>query len=133
MANHLFATAASMVPQAGMSGVATIIPMTVQAVLENNRIKFKTEDIVCILPGNDKIAHMVIQNAVNTAIVTKESVKNNPIVYISCDKGNKKGNKNLANYLCWYCVEDKKVKTYLLDVNCTDKSRKDIAREIYHS
>ena len=99
MANHLFATAASMVPQAGMSGVATIIPMIVGAVLENAGIKVKTEDIVQILPVNDTIAHMVIQNASNTVMLTKESIKNNPIVYISCNKENKKGNKNLAKYL----------------------------------
>ena len=92
MASRLFATAASMVPQAGMSGVATIIPMIAGAVLENAGIKVKTEDIVRSLPANDTIARMVIQNAADTVMLTKESVKNNPIVYISCDKGNKKGN-----------------------------------------
>ena len=110
MGDCLFGTAASMVPQAGMSGVATIAPIIVGAVLENAGIRINTKVLVHSLPGNDTIANMVVQNAADSIILTKESIQMNPMVYISCDKGNKKGNKNLAKYLCWYCVKENKVK-----------------------
>ena len=54
-------------------------------------------------------------------------------MYISCDKGNTDGNKNLAKYLCWYYKEEKRVKTFLLDVDCTDKDTNDIVKAIQHS
>ena len=43
---------------------------------------------------------IVIQNAVNIIILTKESITKSPYVFMSCDKGNKKDNKNLAKYIC---------------------------------
>ena len=47
MGNRLFGTAAAMVPQAGMSGVATIAPMVVAAVLENvNMININYDHVV---------------------------------------------------------------------------------------
>ena len=52
---------------------------------------------------------------------------------ISRDKDNKKGNRNLAKYLCWYCKVDKRVKSYLLDVDCTYNKTDDIANTIKHS
>ena len=74
-----------------------------------------------------------MKNAVDTILLTRESIRNNPFVFISADKGNKKGNKNLAKYLCWYCVKDRRVKTYLLDVDCSDENSEDVAIAIKHS
>ena len=134
MGNRLFGTAAAMVPQAGMSGVATIAPMVVAAVLENaNIININYNDVVQSLPSNNTIARLVIGNAADTVMLTKISIKNNPVVYLSCDKGNKKGNKNLAKYLCWYCVKSNRVKTDLVDVDCTNENSKDIAKDVHHS
>ena len=48
-------------------------------------------------------------------MLTQISVNQNPIVYITCDKGNKKGNTNLAKYLCWY---DKDEKCVNFDLRC---------------
>ena len=52
---------------------------------------------------------------------------------MSTDKGNKKGNKNLAKFICWYDVEEKQVKTFLLDVDCTDESTEEIVQALTHS
>ena len=35
--------------------------------------------------------------------------------------------------ISWYCKDSKRVKTYLLDVNCTDENNDDIANTIKHS
>ena len=49
--NRFLGTAATIVPQSDMSGVATIIPMIVGAVLANAVIEFDTIKIVSSLPG----------------------------------------------------------------------------------
>ena len=66
-------------------------------------------------------------------MLTQQSILKNPHVYMSCDKRNKNGNKNLAKYLCWHCKEEKRVKTFLLDVDCTDEDTNDIAKAMKHS
>ena len=133
LGNSMFGLAASMVPQAGMSGVATIAPMIVAGILANAGLDFKTDLLIESLPGRIAIGDFVVNNAADTIIMMRSSIKSNPRVYLSCDKGNKKGNKNLAKYISWYCKDSKRVKTYLLDVNCTDENTDDIANAIKHS
>ena len=53
-----------------MSGVATIAPMVVGAVLAKTGIKFDADKIVNSLPGHVKIGDMVIQNAIDTMMLT---------------------------------------------------------------
>ena len=43
------------------------------------------------------------------------------------DKGNKAGNKNLAKYIAWYDSNLKRVRKYLLDVDCCDEDFVDSA------
>ena len=74
----------------------------------------------------------MIQNVADTVMLTKMSVNKNPIVYVTCDKGNKKGNKNFAKYLCWYNKDEKHVKTFLLDVDCTDEHTDEIATAVLY-
>ena len=66
-------------------------------------------------------------------MLTRESIGNNNHIYVLSDKGNKKGNKNLAKFMYWYDPKSRKVKTFLLDVDCTDKDTADITRAIVHS
>ena len=54
-------------------------------------------------------------------------------MYISADKGNKKVNKNLANFICWYNIDEKEVKKFLLDINYTDESTSEITDATAHS
>ena len=122
-----------MVPQAGINGTATIILMVVGAVLEKTGIKMNASNLVQRLPSCPMITRMVTQNAVNTIMLTKESIQHNPVVLISCNKGNQKGKKNLAKYLCWYCVKEKNLKTLLLDIDCADENSNDIAQAIKNS
>ena len=75
---------------------------------------------------------MVVKNAFDTIFITKDSIQNNPFVYILDDTGNKKGNKNLVKYLCWYYLKDPRVKTYMLDVDFSNKKSEDVAIAIKH-
>ena len=84
-------------------------------------------------PNKNIVQKFVTTNAVNTCLLTESSIKKNPNVYISADKGNKKGNKNLAKFICWYDNELKKVKTFLMDTDCSDENTSDVADAIEHS
>lgn len=72
--------------------------------MANAGIQFDVRKTVDSFPGRDTIGNMLIQNGTDTVILTKSRIEKNQYVFISYDKGNKKGNKNLAKYLCWYFV-----------------------------
>ena len=84
-------------------------------------------------PSKNKIKEFVTKNSTTTLLVTEASVKENHVVCISVDKGNKAGNKNLAKFICWYDRENKKVKTFLIDTDCSDDDTDKIADAITHS
>ena len=89
-----------MVPRASTNGVEIISPMIIGGVLENDGIKFDSDLIVNSLPRHKIISDYIIQNSADTVILAKLSSRENPFVYISCNTGNMKGNKNLVKYLC---------------------------------
>ena len=125
--------ASSLVPQCGHSGVAATLPFMIGSLFANAGLKFDVNEIVNSQPSDKKIQKCVEQNAVNTMIRTRDSIRRNPNIYVSADKGNKKGNKNLAKFVCWYDTEDNEVKIFLLDVDCTDEHTDDIADALTHS
>ena len=80
MCDRLFGTAASMIPQDGINSVATVAPMIVLAILTNVSININISEILDSLPGRDVITNMVIQNVIDTVILTRESFTMNPVV-----------------------------------------------------
>ena len=132
-ADTLLGFAASCVPQCGYAGLSTVYPLLLTSALMNAGIQIDAEKIVSSLPSADYIKTAVTEYAVDTTLLMKDSIDANPNVYVASDKGNKKGNKNLAKYFCWYCTKTKKVLTFLLNVDCVDKETKDIFNGIHHS
>ena len=65
--------------------------------------------------------------------MTLRSILSNPNVYLALDKGNKKGNKNLAKFFWSYDTEKDKVQTYLPDVDCVDEETADTFKGLEHS
>ena len=132
-ADKMLGYAASIVPQCGYSGLATIIPFVVANLLTNADIPFHSQNLISSLPSPQKIQSLVTEHAVDTALLTLRSINSNPNVYLALDKGNKKGNKNLAKFFCWYDTEKDKVQTYLLDVDCVDEDTTDTFKGLEHS
>ena len=94
---------------------------------------FTTDELVSSLPLYNKIKEMVADKAIETVLLTKNSIRKNHHVFISTDKGNKKGNNHLVKFIRWYNIDDRKVKTFLSDVDCTDKGVDEIAGVLEHS
>ena len=132
-ADTMLGFASSLVPQCGYAGISTILPILMSTILMNCGIQIDAEKIIASLPSPQYLQTSVTNYAVETAILVRSSIEKNPNVYLSCDKGNKKGNKNLAKFLCWYDVNKKRVRTFLIDVCCVDEDTTDIFQGVYHS
>ena len=94
--------AASLVPQCGYYGFSTIIPFIIASFLTDAGVTFDKQALIQSLPSPQTIQNLITDIAVDSVMLTQQSLRHNPIVYLTCDKGDKKGNKNLAKLLCWY-------------------------------
>ena len=130
LGDRMIGAAMAMVPKAGCSGFSTALPIAVAGVLEN--LGLPVQD-TSFLPGKDKVSDMLTEQAIDSILEVQESILKNPFVFISADKGNKAGNKNLAKYICWYDKELKRVRKFLLDVDCSDEDTKDTALALKHA
>ena len=72
------------------------------------------------------------KNVIYTVMLTQDTVQPNHHVYISSDKGNKKGNKNFAKFICWFDCENNEIKI-LISVGCTDEDTSGITDTVHHS
>ena len=73
----------------------------------NAGVQIAAENVVAALPSPQYINTSVTNYTIDTAILVRDSINTNPNIYLSCDKGNKKGNKNLAKFFCWYDITQK--------------------------
>ena len=80
---------ASLVPWSGYSGLATILPFVVGSVLANADISVDLNNLVSSLPRRDTIQSLVTENAVDTIMLTRESITANQHSFVSSGKGNK--------------------------------------------
>ena len=133
LGDSLLGMAASLVPQCGLNGIMIIQPFCVASVLANAGIKFDIGKLVTSQPSREKLLQLVGETAIDNILLTQKSILNNPILYFSVDKGNKKGNKNLAKYICWYDKKKDAVTIFLVDVNCSDESTDEVADATIHS
>ena len=129
----MLACVTSSVPQCGYSSLSTVIPFVIGSMLSNAGLEVSIENLVNACPSRQKLQDLVTNNAVNTIMLTQYSIVANPHMYIYTGKGNKKGNKNLAKYVCWYDALAKQVKTFFLDVDRTDEDTDEIATALLHS
>lgn len=77
-----------MLQYAGMNG---LLPIT-----NNIQTSVRKLKIIEISPEREKIGKFGIQNAANTNILAQKIMTEKPGVFITCDKGDKKGNTNIV-------------------------------------
>ena len=62
------------------------------------------------MPSHTHIKKMVENNVVSSVMLTREAIRKKKYIYICADKGNKTVNKNLPKFICWYDLDNEKVK-----------------------
>ena len=89
-----------------------MISFVIGALFSNAGISIDLDNLVDSAPCKDKIRNCVTENAIDTVLLTQDSVQKNSHIYISSDKGNKKGNKNLAKFIFWFDVAYNEIKKF---------------------
>ena len=106
--NAMLGFGASLLPSGGYAEFSTMLPFVIAFISENAGIPCDMLKLVNSLPNRDIIRKCVTRNAIDTVILNQDSVQGNHHVYLSSDKGNKEGRKNLANFICLFDHEKNK-------------------------
>ena len=80
--------------------MATVIPFIIGSVFADVEVNLDLDTCINNMPSDKTIHISVTNNAVETTILNQVSMHDNPFIYMSVDKGNKKGNRHLAKFLC---------------------------------
>ena len=123
----------TLVPSCSYFGLSTLLPFAVGSVFEDAGIELDKSRLIESLPSSQTLRTLVTETAVDTVLLTRQSLQLNPHVYITCDKGNKKGNKNLAKVICWFDNLKKKVQTFLVDIDQSDENTSEVCDGLMHS
>ena len=133
MEDKILGIGASLIPQCGYAELSILILLIISSVLHNASIHIPDKKIIPALPSAKRIQSVVTEHAIDTMVLTRKNISENLNVLISVDKGNTKGNKNLAKFLCWYDKDGKYVKPCMLDFDCLDEHTTDVYEGIRHS
>jgi hypothetical protein len=76
---------------------------------------------------------MLISSAVDSLIEIGNQIHLANNVFMSCDKGNKKGLSHFVKILSWWDKIQKKVQTFVLDIDASEGTSEGCTEEIDHS
>ena len=71
------------------AGFATVLPFVIVSIFESAVIPYDMLKLVNSLPNRDIIGKCMTENAINTVMLTQDSVQIIHHIYVSSDKGNK--------------------------------------------
>jgi hypothetical protein len=79
------------------------------------------------------LPNMLISSAVDCLMEIGNQICLADNVFMSCDKGNKKGLSHFVKILSWWDKIQKKVQTFVLDVDASEGTSEGCAKAIEHS
>ena len=132
LADRLFAAALLSAPALSLVAAETFIPVAVAAhIAMTGQYDLSQLDFKCF-PSQATLRQKLIEYAVDCLIILADAI-NDSKIFITCDKGNKKGLGHFVKVLAWWNSISQKVQTFVLDIDVSDGSSSKCADAIAHS
>ena len=131
----LFATALARCPAMSLHSAEIMIAASHRALLHDAGIDINDleEKITCgTVPSKTSLTAFIDEIAEEKLAFLRIDIADK-IVYLACDKGNKKGIGHFVKHLSFYDDVKDKVQNYLLDINASGGTSKDCAEAINYS
>lgn len=132
----LLATALVGCPSFALSTLAYAIPLLMYALLQDcGLFEFPAFDLIKYSKSFPSETHMreLIYKKAAACTVSLRARLVAMLVFLASDKGNKKGMDHLVKYVSYWCLIDRCVKTYLLDIDVTAGCTEDCGDAIANS
>ena len=132
LADRLFAAALLAAPGLSLNAAETFIPVVVAGHLAmTGQHDLHGLDFKCF-PSQATLRQKLIDYAVDCLILLADKLGGAKL-FMTCDKGNKKGLGHFVKVLSWWNALEEKVDKFVLDIDVSDGSSSACADAIYHS
>jgi hypothetical protein len=136
LSKRLLASALVSVPGFSLTGAELVIPLVVAAFLADSNLIDDKIDLTLFsksFASAHNLRDIVISSAVDSLIEIGNEICGADNVFMSCDKGNKKGLSHFVKILSWWDRVQKQVKTFVLDIDASEGTSEGCAEAIQHS
>jgi hypothetical protein len=136
LSKRLLASALVSVPGLSLTGAELVIPLFVAAFLADSNLISDKLDLNLFsksFASAHNLRDILISFAVDSLIEAGNEIRGAENVFLSCDKGNKKGLSHFVKILSWWEKSQRKVKTFVLDIDASEGTSEGCAEAIKHS
>jgi hypothetical protein len=136
LSKRLLASALVSVLGFSLTGAELAIPLVVAAFLADSYLIDDKIDLPLFsksFASARNLRDMLISSAVDSLIEIGNQIHLADNVFMSCDKGNKKGLSHFVKILSWWDKVEKQVQTFVLDVDASEGTSEGCAEAIEHS
>jgi hypothetical protein len=136
LSKRLLASVLASVPGLSLTGAELVIPLVVAAFLADShliddQIDFKLFSKSFASARN--LRAILISFAVYSLIEVGNQIHGADNVFLSCNKGNKKELSHFVKILLWWDKTEKKIQTFVLDIDTSEGTSEGCAEAIQHS
>ena len=96
-------------------------------------VVFDSAPLAAACPKRDSLRSCFVDNAVDSTLCLRTQFSSAVAVFISRDKGNRKGIGHFPKVLSWWCAKEKKVISVCIDADGSGGTSKECADAILHS
>jgi hypothetical protein len=136
LSKRLLASALASVLGLLLTGAELVIPLVVTAFLADSHLIDDKIDFKLFsksFASDRSLRDILISFAVDSLIEVGNQIHGAENVFLSCDKGNKKGLSHFMKILSWWDKTEKKVQTFVLDIDANEGTSEGCAEAIQHS
>ena len=136
LSRRLLASALVSVPGFSLTGAELAIPLVVAAFLADSDLiddKINLTLFSKSFASAHNLRDILISSAVDSLIEIGKQIHLAGNVFMSCDKGNKKGLSHFVKILSWWDKIQNQVQTFVLDIDASEGTSEGCAEAIEHS
>lgn len=124
----LLVTALAAAPSIPFSTLSTVLPLLVGSMLANLGLLERTDigNFCRSFPSEAYMRNLMFSKAAECTLSLSCKLKEK-LVFLACDKGNKKGMDHLVKYVSYWNQDSRQVTRYLLDIDASEGKSEDCA------
>ena len=116
-ARAYLATGIAQVPYASFYALEQFIPCVITGLFAAAQIPIEFKDVTRSCPSEKNLSEITIDGAVNCLLWVQMKIKGASAVFLSCDKGHRKGVDHFAKMISWSDFVEDRVCSFCLDID----------------
>ncbi len=109
-----------------------VLPLVVAAFLADAGIAFDPEASAKLCPSAKTLNSFIVDGSVDSILWLEEQFRDADTVFISCDKGNRKGIDHFPKVISWWSKKEWKVMIICIDADGSGGKSEQCAAAIWH-